>query len=310
MPPLAELKSSGSSDVTVSTDTAEDVFGPWTAMFMGIDQVLHPISFDSTWAMLTMGVASITISQNNGIRLDVEIGVGPTSPPAEIVWGPFRHATHHTGGGRGNNNNYSFPLVASAGDQFWMRIKKAVGGGGAGVQGIQCFLTVWDGVQPVRPATVFFDTSGHFTTGLIGPVGSGTAENPEGGGVIFPGDNVLGLWHDITGLGGLGFNSSWASVTINLRNIGTTTARWQLAATDGPGDPGPPDLPELIDVGFQSFGGGGQHAQVLGDVMNFPIPWKKSQGIWVRGATFGQVDANPLLNFRTFDMAMSFWGNP
>lgn len=309
MAPLAEIKSSGSSDVLVSTDTAADTFGPWTAMFMGIDQATHPITFDSTWAMLELGTSQL-VSQDHGVRLDVEIGVGPVSPPAEIVWGPFRHASHHAGGGRGNNNNYSFPLVASAGDQFWMRIKKAVGGGGPGVQPVHCFLTVWDGVQPVRPATVFFDTAGHFTTGLIGPVGSGTAENPEGGGVQFPGDNVLGFWHDITGLGGLGFNSSWASVTINLRNIGTTTARWQLAATDGPGDPGPPDLPELIDIGFQSFGGGGQHAQVLGDVMNFPIPWKKGQGIWIRGATFGLVDANPLLNFRTFDIAMSFWGNP
>lgn len=307
MPPLAEIKSSGSSKVLVES-AADTTFGAWTAMFMGIDQATHPITFDSTWAMLELGATGL-VGQDHGVRMDVEIGVGPTSPPANIVWGPFRHASHHAGGGRGNNNNYSFPLIASAGDQFWMRMKKTQALD-AGIQPLQCFLTVWDGIQPVRPATVFFDTSGHFTTGLIGPVGIGTAENPEGGGVIFPGDNVLGLWHDITGLGGLAFDSSWASVTINLRNIGTTTARWQLAATDGPGDPGPPDLPELIDIGFQSLGGGGQHAQVLGDVMNFPIPWKKSQGIWIRGATFGQVNANPLLNFRTFDLAMMFWGNP
>jgi hypothetical protein len=153
---------------------------------------------------------------------------------------------------------------------------------------------------------VFFDTASHFTSGLIGPVGIGTAEFPEGGGVLFPGGNTLGFWHDITGLGGLGFNASWLSVTINLRGEPTNTARWQLGATDGPGDPGPPDLPELIDIGFQSHGGGGSHVQVLGDVMNFPIPWKKGQGVWIRGANM----STPLLTDKTFDIAMTFWGNP
>ena len=308
MPPLAEIKGSGSSEVIVGT-AAGAGFGAWTAMFMGVDQASHPIVFDSTWALLTLGASSL-IGQFVGVGLDVEIGIGPTSPPAEIVWGPMRHASHHTGGGRGNNNNYSFPLLASAGDQFWIRIKKADTTTAAGVQELHSSLTVWDGIQPVRPATAFFASPAHFTTGLIGPVGSGTAEFPEGGGVQFPGDNVLGFWHDITGLGGLDIDSTWLSMQINLVGIGTTTARFQLAATDDASDPGPPDLPELIDILFQSQGGGGSNVQVLGDILNFPIPWKKTQGVWIRGATFGQVNVDPLLNFRTFNITMTMWGDP
>ncbi len=304
MPPLAEIKGSGSSEVLVSSDDVADVFGPWTAMFMGVDQATHPITFDSSWALLVLGTSTL-IGQFVGVRMDVEIGVGPTSPPAEIVWGPMRYASHHTGGGRGNSINYSFPLLASAGDQFWIRIKKDATAA-AGVQPVHAFLTVWDGIQPIRPATAFFASPGHFTTGLIGPVGSGTAEFPEGGGVIFPGGNTLGLWHDITGLGGLDLDTNWCSLSLNLVGIGTTTARFQLAATDGPGDPGPPDLPELIDIGFQSMGGGGSHVQVIGDVMNFPIPWKKTQGVWIRGATL----STPLLTDRTFNITTTFWGNP
>lgn len=304
MAALAEIKSSGSSDVGVST-AADQAFGPWTAMFMGVDQATHPITFGSTWALLILGDAGISISQFVGIRLDVEIGVGPTSPPAATVWRQ-RYATHHAGGGRGNNANYSFPLAAAAGDRFWIRVKKATTTAGAGVQEIHAFLTVWDGIQPVRPATEFFSSPSLFAKGFIGPVGTGTAEAPEGGGVIFPGGDILGLFHDITGLGGLKFNSTWMSLSINLTGIGTTTARFQLAATDGPGDPGPPDLPELIDVGFQSSGGGGPNVQVVGDVLNFPVPWKKGQGVWIRGATL----STPPLTDRTFDITTAFWGNP
>ena len=301
---MAEIKSSGSSAVTVSSDTVADVFGPWTAMDMGPDQASHPISFDSTWAYLFCGDRGITIGQFVGLRMDIEIGKGPSSPPAEIVWGPMRFAFQHTGGGRGNSCNYSFPLIATAGDQFWIRVKKD-STAAAGVQDIIASLTVWDGIIPIRPASDFFMTAGHFTTGFIGPVGSGTPQAPEGGGVIFPGvvPNTLGLWHICTPLGGLAFDASWLSVDFNLVGVGTSLLRYQLGATPE-GNPNPPDLPELIDICWSSSGGGGSHVQVVGDVGNYPIPWEKGQNVWIRGASIESFGVD-----RSAKIALSFWGN-
>lgn len=304
---MAEIKSSGSSDVGVSCDDVAGDFGPWTAMFMGVDQATHGITFDSSWALLVVGDDGITIGQFVGIRMIIEIGVGPTDPPAEIVWGPMRYATHHTGGGRGNSINYSFPLNASAGDRFWIRIKKDADAGTtvAGVQELIAFLTVSDGVQPIRPASELFATSGFFTTGFIGTKGAGTDDAPTGGEIVFPGaaGNVLSLWHLMTPPGGIPFDTSWLSIVMNIIGEANSRGRWQLGAAPV-GNPNPPDLPELIDVGFQSSGGGGSHVAVDGDVYNFPIPWEKGQNIWMRGATI-----TPMAD-RSYKIAASFWGNP
>ncbi len=288
---MAEIKSSGSASVTVSSDSVADVFGPWTALFMGVDQATHPIVFDSSWAHLVIGDAGITIGQFAGLRLDVEIGIGPTSPPALTVWGPMKYTTWHTGGGRGMHTNYSFPLVQSAGDQFWIRIKKD-STAAAGVQALEVFLTVWDGIQPIRPATVNFATRKIFAP--ITPTG-----------VLFLSSDILGLWYILgnDGSGGgmpLPFNASWLSMNIELFGIGTTNARWQMGASR---DGNPPDLPELIDIGFQSSGQGGAQISEVGDVHNFPIPWEIGDTVWVRGAVKGGTD-------RTFAMAATIWGNP
>jgi len=301
---MAEIKSSGSAAVAVSNDASIGVFGPWTAMFMGVDQATHPITFDASWVLLVVGSTDPLVgSQFVGLRFDIEIGRGPTSPPAEILWGPMKYTVHHTGGGRGMHTNYSFPLELNAGDQLWMRSRKPTQ---ATVDPLQCFLTVSDQFQPIRPATQ------HLSTTTIPWFGGGGFINSPGspGGVQFPGDNNLGLWFEMTTPNaGLGFNASWMSINVELIGIGTTRARWQLGA-DQPGQPGPPDLPELIDVGFQSHGGGGGNVSEVGDVMNFPIPWTKGESVWIRGAVFGTVNVDPLLNFRTFQIAATFWGNP
>ena len=309
---MAEIKSSGSSRVVVPSDTAigsDDVWGPWTALDMGVDQATHPITFDSLWALLVIGTETL-IGQFVGVRLEVELGVGPTDPPAETVWGPMRYTSHHTGGGRGHHTNYSFPLELNAGDQVWARCKKDLTMT-TGVQELMCFLTVSDQFQPVRPATVHLSTTSlpWFTSG---PLGSNAFINSPGteAGVRFPGDNILGLWYEMTTPNsGLLFNASWMSITVELIGIATTGARWQLGAVQ-PGEGSPPNLPELIDVGFQSQGGGGQHVSENADVMNFPIPWVKGDSVWIRGSVFGTVNANPLLNHRDMKIAAVFWGNP
>lgn len=299
---MAEIKSSGSSAVNVPSDSVTGVFGPWIAMFMGVDQATHPITFDSLWALLVIGRTTPPFSSD----MDVEVGIGPTSPPAETVWGPMKYTALHTGGGRGMHTNYSFPLKLSAGDQVWARMRKSTGA--VGVQNLTVFLTVSDQFQPVRPATVHLSTTTIFEA--LGPPGGFINSPGTLAGVRFPGDNILGLWYEMTTPNqGLGFDTSWMSIAVELILIGNTKARWQLGA-DQPGQPGPPDLPELIDVGFQSEGQGGGNVSELADVMNFPIPWTKGESVWIRGAVFGQVNANPALNFRDFQIAATFWGNP
>jgi len=287
---MGEIKSSGSSRVFVPSDAVAGVFGPWTALFMGVDQATHGLTFDSSWALLVIHIDTFIGGQNIGVRYDVEIGVGPASPPGEIVWGPMRFATVHTGGGRGDACNYSFPLELKAGDQLWCRCKKD---DTTVVDELAVFLTVSDQVRPARAASVHFSTKEIFAPAT-----------PTG--VLFPGSNILGSWYimgqDGTGAGTpLEFNTSWLSLTIILLGIGTTGGRWQLGASR---DGNPPDLPELIDVGFQSFGGGGSHVSVVGDVLNFPIPWEKGDTVWIRGAVF------PIVASRTFKVAANFWGNP
>jgi hypothetical protein len=297
---MAEIKSSGSSKVEIPSDSAVGVFGPWTALFMGVNQATHPITFDSSWALLVMGVDLLI-----GTQHDVEIGVGPTSPPAETVWGPMKFYARSTGGGRGTNCNYSFPLKLSAGDQLWARCRKVTGA--VGIQEILLFLTVSDQFQPVRPATVHLST-----TVLFQPVGGFINAPTTPAGVRFPGDNLLGLWYEMTTPNeGLGFNASWLSICADAIQNPTLNARWQLGAVQ-PGEGSPPNLPELIDVGFTSLGGGfgGIHVSVMADVMNFPIPWEKGDSVWIRGAVFREVNANPVLNFIDFKIAATFWGNP
>lgn len=301
---MGEIKSSGSSGVIVTSGVGPDVFGPWTALFMGFDQATHGLNFDSTWAMIVLAdplPASGKPPANFGRRHDVEIGRGPASPPSEIVWGPMRFATITAGGGRGSHCNYSFPLELEAGDKLWVRQKNSDIGS---TTDMVIFVTTWDGVIPPRAATAMFATGNFFTTGFVGPVGAGTPDAPEGGSVLCPAFNVLGLWHIMTPPQGLAFNTSWLSMTTNLVSNGTTRLRWQLAATP-PGDPGPPDLPELIDVGFQSFGGAPSHVQVLGDVHNFPIPWEEGEGVWIRGASIESFSVD-----RNLKVAATFWGNP
>ena len=287
---MAEIKSSGSASVSVPSDSVADVFGPWTALFMGVDQATHPIVFDSQWAHLVIGVESITVSQSAGIRMDVEIGVGPISPPAETVFGPMKYTSHHTGGGKGMHTNYSFPLVLSAGDQLWCRVRNATPS--SGVQNLEVFLTVSDQFKPVRPATVHFSTRKIFAPAT-----------PNG--VLFPSSDLLGLWYIMgnDGSGGgmpLSFDTSWISMNVELFGSITQNARWQLGSSR---DGNPPDLPELIDIGYQSFFfGSGQNSEV-GDVHNFPVSWEKGDTIWVRGAAKGGSS-------RTFNMAATFWGNP
>ncbi len=303
---MAEIKSSGSSRVAVPSDADPGVFGPWTALDMGVDQATHPITFNSTWALMVVGDDGITVGQFAGLRLDIEIGVGPTDPPAETVWGPMKYTTWHTGGGRGMHTNYSFPLKLNAGDQVWARVRRDTSSAVIGVQDLQIFLTVSDQFQPVRPATV------HLSTTMIPWFGGDAFINAPGtpGGVRFPGDNVLGLWYEMTTPNdGLGFDSSWLSITVDLIGIATTGARWQLGAVQE-GEGSPPNLPELIDVGFQSSGGGGQHVSEMADVMNFPVPWIRGESVWIRGSVFGTVNANPLLNHRDMKIAATFWGNP
>ncbi len=297
---MAEIKSSGSSKVAVPSDSANLVFGPWTALEMGVDQATHPITFDSLWALLVIGVDLII-----GTDSDVEIGVGPTDPPAETVWGPMKFSARSTGGGRGTNTNYSFPLKLSAGDRVWARCRKAAGG--VGVQELLLFLTVSDQLQPIRPATVHLSTSV-----LFQPVGGFINAPATPAGVRFPGDNLLGLWYEMTTPNlGLDFNSSWMSICMDGLNNPTLQARWQLGAVQ-PGEGSPPDLPELIDVGQTTLGGGfgGIHVSVMADVLNFPIPWEKGDSVWIRGAVFREVNANPVLNFIDFKIAATFWGNP
>lgn len=299
---MAEIKSSGSSKVAVLSDDLADVFGPWTAMFMGVDQATHPITFDSLWALLVIGVDDIT----SGTRMDVEIGIGPTSPPAETVWGPMKFVAISTGGGRGTNCNYSFPLTLSAGDQVWARCKKDAGSV-AGIQTLLLFFTVSDQFQPIRPATVHLSTSVLFQA-----VGGFINAPATPAGVRFPGSNILGLWYEMTTPNeGLGFDASWLSICADKIQEPTTSARWQLGAVQ-PGEGSPPDLPELIDVGFTSLGGGfgGIHVSVMADVMNFPVPWTKGDSVWIRGAVFKEVDVDPLDNFLDFQIAATFWGNP
>ena len=298
---MAEIKSSGSSRVTIPSDDLADVFGPWTALFMGgTDQASHPISFDSLWALLVMGV------DTGATAVDVEIGVGPTSPPAETVWGPMKFRYLAAGGGRGTNCNYSFPLKLSAGDQLWARIRKDTGSP-AGVQEIKLFLTVSDQIQPIRPATVHLSTSV-----LFQPVGGFINSAPTPAGVRFPGSNLLGLWYEMTTPNeGLGFNASWLSICVDAIANPTLQARWQLGAVQL-GEGSPPNLPELIDVGLTTFGGGfgGIHVSVVADVMNFPIPWEKGESVWIRGAIMREVDPDPLDDFIDVKIAATFWGNP
>lgn len=285
---MAEIKSSGSAAVIVTSASGPGVFGAWVALNMGVDQATHPITFDSTWGHIVMA-DDVPVSGNFvGRRHDVEIGRGPTSPPAEIIWGPMRFTTISAGGGRGLHTNYSFPLVLSAGDQLWARQKSS----DTQVRTLVIFVTVSDQVQPIRPATVHFSTRKIFA-----PV------TPNG--VLFPASDVLGLWYLMgnDGSGGgmpLTFNSSWMSMNIELFAQPSTQARWQLgASTDG----NPPDLPELIDVGFQSLGGAPGNISEVGDVHNFPIPWVKGEALYVRGAVKGGTG-------RTFAMAATIWGNP
>lgn len=295
---MAEIKSSGSSKVGVSSDSADFVFGPWTALEMGVDQATHPITFDSSWALLVIGV-DLIVSDSS----DVEIGVGPTDPPAETVWGPMKFTARSTGGGRGTNCNYSFPLVLSAGDRVWARSRSA----GVGVQELLLFLTVSDQFQPIRPATVHLSTSV-----LFQPVGGFINSISTPGGVRFPGDNFLGPWTEMTTPNlGLDFDSSWLSICLDAIQQPTLQARFQLGAVQE-GEGSPPDLPELIDVGYTSLGGGfgGIHVSVMADVMNFPIPWVKGDSVWIRGTVFREVDPDPLDNFIDFKIAATFWGNP
>ena len=304
---MAEIKSSGSAAVVVPSDAAigsDDVFGPWTALEMGVDQASHPITFDASWALLVIGVQGL-IGQFVGVRLDVQLGRGPTSPPAEILWGPMKYTSHHTGGGRGLHTNYSFPLKLNAGDQLWARCRKD-STMTTGVQELIFFLTVSDQFQPIRPATL------HLSTTTIPWFGGDAFINSPStpGGVRFPGSNNLGLWYEMTTPNsGLGFNASWMSIAVELINIATTQARWQLGAVQL-GEGSPPNLPELIDVGYQSLGGGGGNVSENADIMNFPVPWTKGESVWIRGAVFAQVNANPLLDFRDFKIAATFWGNP
>ncbi len=291
---MGEIKSSGSAGVIVDTDTVADVFGPWTALFMGVDQATHPITFGATWAHLVLGTHTL-VGQFAGLRMDVELGVGPTDPPAETVFGPLKFTSWHTGGGRGLHTNYSWPLVLAAGDQLWCRIKKDATAA-AGVQEVDVFLTVSDQVKPVRPATVHFATHKIFAPGT-----------PSG--VLFPGGDLLGAWYIMgnDGSGGgmpLQFDASWLSMNVELFNRPTLNARWQLGASR---DGNPPDLPELIDIGFQSMGGGGIHVSEVGDVHNFPVNWEKGDTVWVRGASKPGVSPT---NDETFAMAGTFWGNP
>ena len=298
---MAEIKSSGSAKVVIPSDDLADVFGPWTAMFMGVDQATHPITFDSLWALLVIGVDLIIAAS-----LDVEIGIGPTSPPAETVWGPMKFNALSTGGGRGVNCNYSFPLKLSAGDQVWARCKKEAGSV-AGVQELLVFLTVSDQLQPIRPATVHLSTSV-----LFQPVGGFINAPATPAGVRFPGNNLLGLWYEMTTPNlGLDFDSSWLSICMDGLNNPTLQARWQLGAVQ-PGEGSPPDLPELIDVGQTTLGGGfgGIHVSVVADVLNFPIPWTKGDSVWIRGAVFREIDPDPLDDFIDFKIAATFWGNP
>jgi len=296
---MGEIKSSGSAKVSVPNDASSATFGPWTALFMGVDQATHPITFDASWALLVVGSTDPLVgSQFAGLRYDIEIGRGPSSPPAEIVWGPMKYTTHHTGGGRGVHTNYSFPLDLDAGDQLWIRCRKPTQ---TTVDPLKVWLTVSDQFQPVRPATRHLSTT--TLMDVPGPTnGSGFISSPGSpGGVLMP-DAALGLWFIMTGLGGLPFNATWMSISVELIGIASTDARWQLGA-DQPGEPGPPDLPELIDVGFSSHGGGGSHVSVNADVMNFPIPWQKAESVWIRGQSLSGVD-------RTFKVAATFWGNP
>lgn len=285
---MAEIKSSGSSNLEIDSGAVQD-FGPWTAAFMGVDQATHPITFDSSWMMLVVGTdtpGGIVL----GRKHDIEIGVGPTSPPAEIIWGPMRYAWLNAGGGRGQSVNYSFPMILGAGDQLWVRHKW----NGPGVFPLTIFITTTDQFQPVRPAILSFGT--RQITALSTP-----------GGVLFGGSNALGLWYimgrDGTGAGmPLTFNSSWLSIAMGLIGVGTTKARFQLGASR---DGNPPDLPEVIDIGFQSLGGGvGSQNAYIGDVMNFPVNWEKGDTVWVRGANILPTTA------RTFTMTANFWGNP
>jgi len=284
---MAEIKSSGSGPLEIDSD-AGGVFGPWLAAFMGVDQATHPITFDSSWMMLVVGTDTI-----GGISMgrlhDMEIGKGPTSPPAEIIWGPMRYHWLNAGGGRGNHVNYSFPMLLKAGDQLWVRHKNNTGSDFP----ITMFITVTDQIQPIRPAITTFGT--RQITAVVTPAG-----------VLFGTTNTLGLWYimgrDGTGAGmPLQFNASWLSINIGLIGIGTTKARYQLGASR---DGNPPDLPEVIDLGFQSTGGSGSHNAYLGDVINFPVNWEKGDTVWVRGANI--VPGTP----RTFHMTANFWGNP
>lgn len=302
---MAEIISSGSAAVEVSSDSVAGVFGPWTALFMGQQQQSHAIDFDSLWALLVVGTETL-VSQFAGVRVDLELGIGPTSPPAESIWGPMKYTSWHAGGGRGMHTNYSFPLKLSAGDQVWARVRLDSSHVGGVAQPVIFFLTVSDQFQPVRPATV------HLSTTTLPWFGGDAFINSSStpGGVRFPGSNNLGLWYEMTTPNsGLGFKASWMSIAVELINIATTQARWQLGAVQL-GEGSPPNLPELIDVGYQSSGGGGQHVSEVSDVMNFPIPWVKGQSVWIRGAVFAQVNANPLLDFRDFKIAATFWGNP
>jgi hypothetical protein len=304
---MGEIKGSGSAGVSVSNDINSATFGPWTPLFMGVDQATHGITFDSSWALLVIGSPGASLgSQFAGLRFDFEIGRGPVDPPTEIVWGPMKYTTHHTGGGRGNHTNYSFPLELDAGDQLWIRSRKPTQ---TGVDPINVFLTVSDQFAPIRPATAHLSTT--TLLDVPGPTtGTGFINSPGTlAGVRFPADNALGLWYIMTPLGGLTFDTSWMSISVDVIGAPSTKARWQLGA-DQPGQPGPPDLPELIDVGFQSHGGGGSHVSVNSDVMNFPIPWEKAESVWIRGAVFDTVSGTPALNHRDFKVAATFWGNP
>ena len=189
------------------------------------------------------------------------------------------------------HTNYSFPVVLDAGDQLWARCRKSLDATDE-IDEIHLWMTVSDQVQPIRPATVHFSTRKIFAPGT-----------PAG--VRFPASNILGAWYIMgnDGSGGgmpLPFDASWLSMNVEIFTTPSISARWQLGASR---DGNPPDLPELIDIGYQSHGGGGIHVSEVGDVHNFPIPWEKGDTVWVRGAMMNGVS-------KDMRMAATFWGNP
>lgn len=284
---MAVLNSSGSASVTVTSGAGVELYGPWTAMFMGTDQATHGTRFDSSWMMVT-AADNVPVGAQNGRQHTIQIGKGPVSPPSDTIW-ENRFMTFSAGGGRGAEASFSFPIKLAKGEFLWCRQKDNE----AVARDLGIFITSSDQVAPIQAANAHFSTE---------KITSGATP----GGVLFGANDVLGLWY-IMGRGGVGsgmplpFNASWMSIMIGLINVATETARWQLAATPL-GDPGPPALPELIDMGFQTFGAASNNISYLGDVKNFPIPWTRNETIWIRGANAGVVA-------RTFTIGATFFGN-